>query len=203
MRHDIFRYIPASRSRIRYQLLLVQCLGDGKGLVRRQVVMDIAVFLQGCQVVEERSLLECSLAFHSVYRGDGSGSDFPICCPGRFLVLELFRVDKLAVRISLLQRDMQLPVWGGNEVAVLLEACAYHGECRGLHPADGIVSRAGSYRQRTAGVHAHQPVRLRPAVRGGIEAVVVAAVPEVFHPFADGFVCQRGNPQALERLGVA
>ena len=98
---------------------------------------------------------------------------------------------------------MQLPIWGGNEVAVLLEACAYHGECRGLHSADGIVSRAGSYRQRAAGVHAHQPVRLRPAVRGGIEAVVVAAVPEVFHPFADGFVRQRGNPQALERLCVA
>ena len=112
-------------------------------------------------------------------------------------------MDELAVRLSLLQRDVQLPVGCGDKAAVLLEACAYHGEGRGLYPPDGTVCRAGSYRQRTAGVHAHQPVRLRPAVRGGIEAVVVAAVPEVCHPFSDGLVRQRGNPQALERLGVA
>ena len=52
MRHDIFRYIPASGPRIRYQLLLVQRLGDGKGLVRRQIIMDVTVFLKGCQVVQ-------------------------------------------------------------------------------------------------------------------------------------------------------
>ena len=45
MCHDILRDITAARSRVGDQFLFVQGLGDGKGLVRRKVVVDVAVLL--------------------------------------------------------------------------------------------------------------------------------------------------------------
>ena len=45
MCHDIPRDITAARSRVGDQFLFVQGLGDGKGLVRRKVVVDVAVLL--------------------------------------------------------------------------------------------------------------------------------------------------------------
>ena len=98
---------------------------------------------------------------------------------------------------------MQLPVWCGYETAVLPVAAAYHGERRSLHPSDRVVGRAGNDGQGTAGVHAHQPVGLRTAVGGGIEAVVSASLPEVRHALADGLVGKRGDPQPSEGLGIA
>ncbi len=104
---------------------------------------------------------------------------------------------------SSFQRDMQLPVWSGDEVPVFLEACAYHGERGSLHTAYGVVRRSGGCRQGAARVHAHQPVGLRTAVGGGIEAVVSASLPEVRHALADGLVGKRGDPQPSEGLGIA
>ncbi len=98
---------------------------------------------------------------------------------------------------------MQLPVWSGDEVPVFLEACAYHGERGSLHTAYGVVRRSGGCRQGAARVHAHQPVGLRTAVGGGIEAVVSASLPEVRHALADGLVGKRGDPQPSEGLGIA
>ena len=165
--------------------------------------MDVAVLLERGQVIQQRGLLECFLAFHPGDRRRGTGSDFLVCRFCRSLVLELFRVEEHAVRVLPFQGEVQLPVRGGYETPVLLEAGADHGECRGLHAPDGVVRRAGGYRQRAAGVHAHQPVRLCPAVGGGIQAVVIPAVPEVRHALADGLGGERGDPQALERFGVA
>ena len=107
------------------------------------------------------------------------------------------------MRVLPFQREVQLPVRGGDEIPVLLEAGTDHGERRGLYTSYGVVRRAGGYRQGTARVHAHQPVRLCPAVGGGIQAVVVAAVPEVRQTLADGLVGERGDPQAFERFGIA
>lgn len=98
---------------------------------------------------------------------------------------------------------MQLPVWCGYETAVLPVAAAYHGERRSLHPSDRVVGRAGDDGQGTAGVHAHQPVRLRAAVGGGIQAVVFRAVLQFLQPFPYGLVSKRGNPQASERFRAA
>ena len=112
-------------------------------------------------------------------------------------------MDEHAVRVLPFQREVQLPVRGGDEAPVLLEAGADHGECRGLHTPDGAVRRAGGCRQRTARVQADEPVRLCPAVGGGIQAVVAAALPQVRHAFTDGLVGKRGDPQAFERLGIA
>lgn len=95
---------------------------------------------------------------------------------------------------------MQLPVWCGYETAVLPVAAAYHGERRSLHPSDRVVGRAGDDGQGTAGVHAYQPVRLRAAVGGGIQAVVFRAVLQFLQPFPYGLVSKRGNPQAAERF---
>ena len=98
---------------------------------------------------------------------------------------------------------MQLPVWCGYETAVLPVAAAYHGERRSLHPSDRVVGRAGDDGQGTAGVHAHQPVRLRAAVGGGIQAVVFRAVLQFLQPFPYGLVSKRGNPQASEWFRAA
>ncbi len=203
MRHDIFGYVPAARSRVRDQFLLVQGLGDGKCLVRREVVVDVAVLLKGGQVVQKRGLLENRIAFRFGDCHRRAGSEASVCRFRRFLIPEVLRMDEQPVRLSLLQRDMKLPVWCGDEVAVLLEARAYHGEGRGLYPSDGVVRRTGGCRQRAAGVHAHQPVRLRPAVRSRIEAVVFVSFPEARHPLSDGLVGKRGDPQAFERFGTA
>ena len=203
IRHDIFGYVPAARSRVRDQFLLVQGLGDGKSLVRRKVVVDVAVLLKGGQVIQKWGLLENRATLHFGDCHRRAGNDASVCRFRRFLVPEVLRMDEQPVRLSLLQRDMKLPVWCGDEVAVLLEARAYHGEGRGLYPSDGVVRRTGDCRQRAAGVHAHQPVRLRPAVRGRIEAVVFISFPEVCHPLSDGLIGKRGEPQAFERLGTA
>ena len=147
--------------------------------------------------------MESPLAFRLGDCRHRTGSDFPVCRLCRILLLELFRVDEHAVRVLPFQREVQLPVRGGDEIPVLLEAGTDHGERRGLHTPDGVVRRAGGYRQCAACVHAHQPVRLCPAVSGGIQAVVVAAVPEVRQALADGLVGERGYPQALKRFGIA
>ena len=98
---------------------------------------------------------------------------------------------------------MQLPVWCGYETAVLPVAAAYHGERRSLHPSDRVVGRAGNDGQGTAGVHAHQPVCLRAAVGGGIQAVVFRAVLQFLQTFSYGLVSKRGDPQASERFRAA
>ena len=203
VQHDILRDMAASRPRIRNKLLFIQGLGDGEGLLRCQVIMDVAIFLERGQVVQKRGLLESPLVFRPSDCRHRTGSDFPVCRLCRILFLELFRVDEHAVRVLPFQREVQLPVRGRDEIPVLLEAGTYHGERRGLYTSYGVVRRAGSYRQRAARVHAHQPVRLCPAVGGGIQAVVVAAVPEVRQTLADGLVGERGDPQAFERFGIA
>ena len=139
IRHDIFGYVPAARSRVRDQFLLVQGLGDGKSLVRRKVVVDVAVLLKGGQVIQKWGLLENRTTLHFGDCHRRAGNDASVCRFRRFLVPEVLRMDEQPVRLSLLQRDMQLPIRDGNEVTVLLEACAYHGEGRGLHPSDGVV----------------------------------------------------------------
>ncbi len=54
-------------------VFLVQGLCDGKGLVHRKIVMNITVLLEGCQIVQERSLLEYlpSLHFSDCYHRSG------------------------------------------------------------------------------------------------------------------------------------
>lgn len=78
--------------------------------------MNVTVLLEGCQVVEKRGLLECPLAFRLGDCRNGFGRYFSVCRLCRFLVPELLRVDELPVRLSLLQRDVQLPIGSGNEV---------------------------------------------------------------------------------------
>ena len=124
----------------------------------------------------------------------------PVCCFGLRLVVEVPDMEETAVCAFPLQGDMQLPVRGGDESPVFLEPGAYHGQCRGLHPPDGTVRSAGDDGQGPAGVHAHQPVRLRAAVGGGIQAVVFRAVLQFLQTFPYGLVGQRGNPQAAERF---
>ena len=49
----------------------------------------------------------------------------------------------------------------------------------------------------------HQPVCLRAAVGGGIQAVVFRAVLQFLQTFSYGLVSKRGDPQASERFRAA
>ena len=203
VRHDILRDMAASRPRIGHQLLLVQGLGDVQRLVRRQVEMHVAVLLECRKVVEQRRLLHGFLAFRFRDFSHGAGGDMPVFCFRPRLAVEVPDMEETAVCAFPLQGDMQLPVRGGDESPVFLEPGAYHGQCRGLHPPDGTVRSAGGYGQGTAGVHAHQPVRLGAAVRCGVQAVVFGTVFQFLQPFPYGLVGERGDPQPSERLGTA
>ena len=53
-REHVFGDVAASRSRIGYQLLLVELLRDFKRLFRREAVLGVGFFLERGQVVQER-----------------------------------------------------------------------------------------------------------------------------------------------------
>ena len=201
--HDILRDMAASRPRIGHQLLLVERLGDVQCLVRRQVEVHVAVFLQCRQVVEQRRLLHGFLSFRFRDFSHGAGRDAPVCGFRFRLVLEVPDVEEAAVRFPAVQRDVELPIRRGYKFPVFLEPCAYHGQRRGLHPPDGTVRGAGGYGQGTAGVHAHQPVRLGAAVGGGIQAVVFGTLLQFLQTLPYGLVGERGDPQPPERFRTA
>ncbi len=76
--------------------------------------------------------------------------------------------------------------------------------CKGrrLNPADGqkhpILESKGA-----GGVHAHQPVRFRPAFGGLIQGIVFASRPQPGESIPDGFIRHAGDPKALIRLFAA
>ena len=58
----VFGDVAATRSRIGYQLLLVELLRDFKRLFRREAVLGVGFFLERGQVVQQRSVLRLLLA---------------------------------------------------------------------------------------------------------------------------------------------
>ena len=62
--HHVVRDIPASRSRVGNELLLVERLGDVQRLCRGQVEVHVAILLKCRQVVEQRRLLQGFPALH-------------------------------------------------------------------------------------------------------------------------------------------
>ena len=62
--HHVVRDVPASRSRVGNELLLVERLGDVQRLCRGQVEVHVAVLLECRQVVEQRRLLQGFPALH-------------------------------------------------------------------------------------------------------------------------------------------
>ena len=87
-------------------------------------------------------------------------------------------MEETTVRLSSVQRDMELPVRDGHEFPVLPEPGAYHGQRRGLYPPDGMVRGAGGNG------------RLGAAVGGGIQTVVCRTVLQFLQPFPYGLVCE-------------
>ncbi len=65
----VFGDVAASRSRIGYQLLLVEFLRDFKRLFRREAVLGVGFFLERGQVVQQGSFLRLLLALCFRYRG--------------------------------------------------------------------------------------------------------------------------------------
>ena len=70
---------------------------------------------------------------------------------------------------------------------------------RRLHAADG-QKRVETQGKRSAGVHAHQPVRLRPAGSAAVQAVVFLGGLQGSKALFDGLVCHGGDPQPVHGL---
>ena len=64
----VFGDVAASRSRIGYQLLLVEFLRAFKRLFRREAVLGVGFLLERCQVIQQRGILRLLLAFGFRYR---------------------------------------------------------------------------------------------------------------------------------------
>jgi hypothetical protein len=64
----VFGDVAATRSRIGYQLLLVELLRDFKRLLRREAVLGVGFFLKRGQVVQQRGILRFLLALGFRYR---------------------------------------------------------------------------------------------------------------------------------------
>ncbi len=95
------------------------------------------------------------------------------------------------------------PVRLGLEGADLLLAAGDQRERGRLHAAerDGAVEGgAQADRRRAGGVHAHDPVGLRPRARGVLEAVHLLAGPQAGERLLDRPARHRAEPQPLDRL---
>ena len=86
--HHVVRDIPASRSRVGNELLLVERLGDVQRLCRGQVEVHVAVLLKCRQVVEQRRLLQGFPALHLRNRRRRIGSETAV---GGFCLLPVVK----------------------------------------------------------------------------------------------------------------
>ena len=97
----------------------------------------------------------------------------------------------------------QCPECLRDEVLVLLEALAYHGEGGGLHPAEGFHTvSAGEDGKGPGGIDPHQPVRLVTGLPRRIEAVELGTVVKGSEALPYGLVGQGGYPEPLDGPGA-
>ena len=164
--------------------------------------MHVAVLLECRQVIQQWRSLETPFALrfrNRRHRIDGDPVVEPV---GLRFLRDILHMAELPEIVPFFEGHGELPVIGRHELPVFLETGTNHGECRGLHPSERLVERAGGYRKCLARVDAHQPVRLCPAVGGMVEAVVFRSLFQFGEPFADGFVRERGDPEPAERFRV-
>lgn len=90
-------------------------------------MMHVAVFLQGCEVIEPRWLAFGTSALRLCDVSGSTGSDTGESGIGRCLVTEILRMEEPAAGVVLVERHMELPVRYGNRITVLFETGADHG----------------------------------------------------------------------------
>lgn len=199
----IVREVTGAGTGVAQHLLLVKRLGDGEGLVRREAVPAVRLFLQGGQVVEQGRLLAHFPALHvgnlhrprCGYSGEGG------VCRRKGFVTQ-FR-DGGEGRAVLFRRDLQQEIGLRGEIPVLQITGADHHQGGRLHPSEGVDALPGGDAESLGGVQPYLPVGDGTGFGGTVEVVVVAAGLEVIQPLPDGTVGQRGDPEAQAGLAAA
>ena len=192
-RHTV-REIPAVRAWVGHELLLVQRLQIVQRLLRRKAQLAVGLALERGQVVERRRLFAPLPALNL-----NNMSLVALACK-RFGFIALFEPLAGQQNTAAAQRDGVESL--GLKIFNFPRPLHQHGERRRHHAAH--VQRAVVHeRQQPRGVHAHEPVRLCAAQRGGIEPVIVPARAHILIRAAYLARLHGAEPQALHRLFAA
>ena len=200
----VVRQVARIRARIGQDLvLLVKGLGQVQRRLGGQAVARVRLALQGRQVVEEGRHLALARGLHALHEA------LPAAHGLRDLLRLLARLQaRLALRIDV----GALVAWGKaradlevvlrHKALDLPRALHEQGERGRLHAAHGqqaVVAQGEGARA----VHAHEPVRLRPAERGGVQSVVCRALAQARKALGDGLLRHGGDPQPEHGLPAA
>ena len=198
---NIVGNIAAARAWVGDELGLVELLGNGERLLRREPIAAVGFLLQGGKVVEQGRLF-CLLLMLYLY-----DTDFFAC----FLDTLVKAVCRVAVLPFLLGGELhhlfpfafhgkvELPEGFGRKASVFPIAGADHRQRGCLYATDGVGAPTGGKAERLRAVDAHEPVGFAAGTGGKVEVVVVCSITQVIESLADGLVGQRADPQAVER----
>ena len=198
---NIVGNIAAARAGIGDELGLVEFLGDGERLLRREPVAAVGFLLQRSEVVEQGRLF---ILLFTLYLYD---TDFFAC----FLDTLVKAVCRVAVLPFLLGGELhhvfpfafhgkvELPEGFWRKASVFPIAGADHRQRGCLHTTDGVGAPTGGKAECLRAVDAHKPVSFAAGTGGKVEVVVVCSITQVIESLADGLVGQRADPQAVER----
>ena len=198
---NIVGNIAAARAGIGDELGLVEFLGDGERLLRRESVEAVGFLLQRGKVVEQGRLFGLLLTLY-LYDTDFFACflDTLVKAVCRVAVLPLFLGGELHhVFPFVFHGKMELPKGFGRKASVLPIAGADHRQRGRLHTTDGVGAPTGGKAERLRAVDAHEPVGFAAGTGGKVEVVVVCSITQVIESLADGLVGQRADPQAVER----
>ena len=198
---NIVGNIAAARAWVGDELGLVELLGDGERLLRREPVAAVGFLLQRSEVVKQGRLF-CLLLTLYLYDTDFFACflDTLVKAVYRVAVLPLFLGGELHhVFPFVFHGKMELPEGFGRKASVLPIAGADHRQRGRLHTTDGVGAPTGGKAERLCAIDAHEPVGFAAGTGGKVEVVVVCSITQVIESLADGLVGQRADPQAVER----
>ena len=190
-------------ARIGQQLVLfIQRLRQVQRFLRGKAVARVGLALQGRQIIQQRRRHALALG------GNLQHLALPPRHGGHNLLGRLFVRDAgFAVFVDpcaavSAEIRLHLPIVFRHEIADFQRALDQNRQRGGLHAPDGEQAVVPQ-RKGARAVHAHQPVRVRPAQSRGIEPVVIRAVPEVGKALRNGFLGHGRNPQPPEGLSAS
>ena len=190
----IIRQISAVRSGVSTELLFIERLQIVKCLLSRIPQQTVGIPLQAGQVIQRRGsfflfLLTNLLDNGGIRRLAGCRKSFRLRFCGKAVT------DRMELSQSQVNGVIAFRGKGGNSALSLHQQSQ-----RGGHdPADiqlGFVGQA----EKTAGVDAHQPIRLGTAKGTLVQGIVILAGGQVRKSVLNGAVLHGGNPQPRHRL---
>ena len=187
---NIVREVAGTGTGVAQHLFLVERLGDGEGLVRREAVPAVRLFLQGGQVIEQGRVLAHLPALHVGNRHRprcGYSCEGGVCRRKGFVTQFRKCGEGSAV---LFRRDLQPVVSLRGEIPVLQITAADHHKSGGLHPSEGIDTLPGGDAEGLRRIQPYLPVGDGTGFGGTVEIIVVVTGSEVVQSLTDGTVGQ-------------